>query len=639
MTTFRPTLLVLSIALLGACASPVQRNIDSAHQMLAEGRSEEALLALEQLAKSDSGNAEARRDWLRQRDAVVERMLREAELMRVSLRFSEAQGQLETVLRIQPGNLRAKGLLQQIERDIAHNDLVDQAQAARQANKPDQARALLKQVLSEAPRHARARKLLSEIDTSRNRSDLSPLSPDSPLLTPVTVEFRNASLMNIFDVLSQSTGVNFVFDREVKLDGQASILARDTPLGDALNVLLASQKLARRILNDRSVLIYPATPARQKDLEALNVKTFYLNNIEAKAAAGLVKTIVKTRDIYTDDKLNMLVMRDTPEAIAVAEKLIAAHDIAEPEVMLEVEVMEIGREKLAQLGVQYPDQVSLSLPTAPDGSSLSLGDLRSLGRNGLKLTTSSVSLNLRHNDGASETLANPRIRVKNREKAKIHIGDKVPVITTTTNPTSGSVAESVAYLDVGLKLDVEPQIYQDDEVGIRLNLEVSNIVKEVPSKSGLLTYQIGTRTTSTALRLRDGETQVMAGLIKQEDIESASRLPGLGQLPVLGKLFSSEKRQRAKSELVLLITPRILRTLAIPDASQTEFQSGTEENVGSEQLRLPKQGSQVSIPAAGTPALPAPAIDPVTAPVSTAPVSIAPVTPATPPATAPAPKP
>jgi general secretion pathway protein D len=615
-----------------------------AHQMLSQGRTEEALLTMEQVAKADGAGGDTRRDWLRQRDAAVARMLREAEQLRGSQRYSEAQGQLEAVLRVEPGNLRAKDLQKLIERDIAHEQLLEQAQAARQAGHLDEAKVLAKQVLAEAPRHLRARKLLSEIDTQKNRADIAAISTDSPLLAPVTVEFRNAPLMSIFDMLSQSTGINFVFDREVKLDGQATIMARDTPLGDALNVLLASQHLARRVLNDKSVLIYPATPARQKDMEALNVKTFYLNNIEAKAAAGLIKTIVKTRDIYTDDKLNMVVMRDTPEAIAVAEKLVAAHDLADPEVMLEVEVMEVSSEKLAQLGLQLPDAVSLSVPTAVDGTSLSIGDLRALGRNGLKVNVAdpAMTLNMKHTDGASETLANPRIRVKNREKAKIHIGDRVPVITTTTNPTSGSVAESVNYLDVGLKLDVEPQVYQEDEVGIKLNLEVSNIVKEVPSKSGLLTYQIGTRTTSTAIRLHDGETQVMAGLIKQDEIDSAARIPGIGQLPMLGKLFSSEKRQHSKSELVLLITPHILRSLALPDASQTEFASGTEENVGSELLKLPKRGGQISVPPSNGGAQLPPPVDPGS-PVTIMPVPptmpTAPAVPVAPAPAAPAPKP
>ncbi|GLR12258.1 general secretion pathway protein GspD [Chitinimonas viridis] len=618
MNLIRPGLTGLMLLTLVACASQPQQRFDQARQMLGENRSEEALLALEELVKQEPGNQEFRRYWLRQRDAIVERTLREAESLRINQRYSEAQARIETVLRIQPGNPRAADMRLALDRELAHNSLVEQAIAAQQAGQTTQARALLKQVLAESPRHLGARKRLAELDKARNKADMAPISANSPLRAPVTMEFRNAPLQSIFDMLSQSTGVNFVFDRDLKLDGQATILARDTPLDETLNVLLTSQQLAKRVLNDRTVLIYPATPNRQKDLEGLNVKTFYLNNIEAKAAAALIKTIVKTRDIYTDDKLNLLVMRDTPEAIGVAEKLVAAHDLAEAEVMLEVEVMEIGSERLAQLGVQFPDQLSLSLPKAFDGSSLSLGELKNLGRDGLKLGIGdpALLLNLKHTDGTTDTLANPRIRVRNREKAKIHIGDRVPVITTTTNPTSGSVAESVAYLDVGLKLDVEPQVFQDDEVGIRLNLEVSNIVKEVPSKTGLLTYQIGTRTTSTALRLRDGETQVLAGLIKQEELESASRLPGLGQLPMLGKLFSSEKRQRTKSELVLLITPRILRNLAVPDASQTEFTSGTEDHVGSETLRLPDGNSQISIPAEGSqPLAPPPAPQPQVEPV------------------------
>ncbi|MDK2126443.1 secretin N-terminal domain-containing protein [Parachitinimonas caeni] len=595
----RHTILWGLVLTLGAgCASNGQRTFEQSRQMLAEGRAEEAVLALEGLARSEPNNNEYRSYWLRQREVVVDRFLRDAETQRTNQRFDEAQTSYEKALRLHPDNPRAKDGLIKLEREFAHRTKLEDAAQAIQTNNPERARVLLKQVLSESPRHPRARKMLSDLDTAKNKADLSPVTAASPMNSLVTLEFRNAPLMAVFDVLSQSTGVNFVFDREVRLDGQTTIMARDTPLGDALNVLLATNKLAKRVLNDKTVLIYSATPNRQKDLEALNVKTFYLNNMEAKAAVSLIKTIVKTRDIYADDKLNLVVVRDTPDAIAMAEKLIAANDLAEPEVMLDVEVMEIGSERLSQLGVQFPDQVSLSVPKGLDGGSITWGELRNLSRDGLKVSISdpAVVLNLKHTDGATNTLANPRIRVKNREKAKIHIGDRVPVITTTTNPTSGSVAESVNYLDVGLKLDVEPQIYQSDEVGIRLSLEVSNIVKEVPSKSGLLTYQIGTRTTSTILRLKDGETQVMAGLLKQEEIESASRLPGLGKLPMLGRLFSSEKRQLNKSELVLLITPHVVRNLAIPDANVTEFHSGTDEAIGSEALRLPNR-SQISIPA------------------------------------------
>jgi len=191
---------------------------------------------------------------------------------------------------------------------------------------------------------------------------------------------------------------------------------------------------------------------------------------------------------------------------------------------------------------------------------------------------------LKQQDGISNTLANPRIRVKNKEKARIHIGDRVPVITTTAAATGGFVSESVTYLDVGLKLEVEPLISLEDEVSIKVGLEVSNITNTVKSTSGSLTYQLGTRTAATNLRLRDGETQVLAGLISTDDRRAADRVPGLGDLPIAGRLFSHTLDNNARSEIVLLITPRLARTLARPDAASVEFAAGTESSTGTPRL-------------------------------------------------------
>jgi len=205
--------------------------------------------------------------------------------------------------------------------------------------------------------------------------------------------------------------------------------------------------------------------------------------------------------------------------------------------------------------------------------------LRSRDQNLVRLTfTDPLFLfSLRQTDGRTNLLANPRIRVKNKEKAKIHIGDRVPVITTTAAVAGGFVSQSVSYLDVGLQLEVEPLIYLEDDVGIKVGLEVSSITNTInPPGGGTLVYQIGTRKTSTVLRLRDGETQILAGLISDEDRRSASRVPGLGDFPVLGRLFSSTSDTITKTEIVLLITPRLMRTIVRPDARTTEFAAGTE---------------------------------------------------------------
>ena len=206
--------------------------------------------------------------------------------------------------------------------------------------------------------------------------------------------------------------------------------------------------------------------------------------------------------------------------------------------------------------------------------------------------------------------------MKNREKAKIHIGDKVPVITSNTTST-GVISESVSYLDVGLKLDVEPSVLMRDDVQIKVGLEVSNIVREIRSNSGTLTYQIGTRNTGTTLRLKDGETQVLAGLISDEDRSTASRVPGLGDLPLLGRLFSSQRDERSKTEIVLLITPRVLRSDATRQPALTEFRGGTENSIGGG-LAAPF-GSLVEQTSSLPPALPTstpvePPVDAVVAP-------------------------
>jgi general secretion pathway protein D len=332
------------------------------------------------------------------------------------------------------------------------------------------------------------------------------------------------------------------------------------------------------------VFVFPNTPQKLREHQELVVKSFYLANADVRQTANMIRTLVKTRDIFIDEKINLLVIKDTPNAVRLAERLIAAQDLAEPEVMLEVEVLEVGTARLLELGLRFPESVAWSLVGAagtPGTVTLPEWLNRSAGLVQLTVTNPLFLLTLRQTDGSQSVLANPRIRVKNKEKARIHIGSRVPVITTTAAATGGFVSENVSYLDVGLKLEVEPLIYLEDEVGIKVGLEVSNIVKEVKGTgSNTLAYEIGTRNANTTLRLRDGETQILAGLISDEDRRSASRVPGIGDIPTVGRLFSATKDTVVKTEIVLLITPRLVRTLTRPDVRSIEFAAGTEAATG-----------------------------------------------------------
>ncbi|MGH8742579.1 MAG: type II secretion system protein GspD, partial [Burkholderiales bacterium] len=321
------------------------------------------------------------------------------------------------------------------------------------------------------------------------------------------------------------------------------------------------------------------------------------------------------------EKLNLLVMKDTPSAVRMAERLIAAQDLAEPEVMLQVQVLEVGSTRLLELGIEYPDSVAFSLVGAEGTPGVvSLPEWLNRGSElvQLRFTNPLFLFSLLQQDGSTNVLANPRIRVRNKEKARIHIGDRVPVITTTAAATGGFVSESVTYLDVGLKLEVEPLISLEDEVGIKVGLEVSSIVREIrPPGSTSLVYQIGTRTAATNLRLRDGETQALAGLISDDDRHIADKVPGLGDMPVLGRMFKHTTDNKNRTEIVLLITPRLVRTLARPDAGSVEFAAGTEASTGTPRLGAAPL-SIPSIPQPVPPQVEEQAAPPATAPAPTA---------------------
>ncbi len=440
-------------------------------------------------------------------------------------------------------------------------------------------------MLSENPTNAEAAALKRQLEESQTKEQMVELTLRTAQKKPISLEFRDANLKIVFEALARSTGVNFILDKDVRPDLRTTVFLRHASLEDAIELILETNRLQKKVLNRNTILIYPNTPEKLKDYQELVVKGFYLANADVKQTQAMIKGMLKTKDTFIDEKLNLLVMRDTPEAIRLAEKLVAMHDLYEPEVMLEVEVLEVKRTRLLELGIQWPNQLTLTPLAVGGGASGKLSDLRGLNADRLGAVLPGTTVNLRREIGDANILANPRIRARNREKAKIMIGDKVPVSTSTTTST-GVISESVQYLDVGIKLDVEPNIYLQDEVAIKMGLEVSSIVNQVRTPGGSLAYQIGSRSVSTVLRLKDGETQVLAGLISDEDRTGANRVPGLGDIPLLGRLFSSQKDDRQKTEIVLSITPHLIRNINRPDAALSEFWSGTETSLRTQPLTL-----------------------------------------------------
>ena len=538
---------------------------------------------------------------------MVQRLINVAENARAAGSLEGAEQAYQQALVLDPASAGAQKGLAAVAAERKHRAAIAEAAALLKSGDEAGAKAKAAEVLAENPEQREARALMRRIEEKDVKASMEGPKLTAALRRPVTLEFREASLKAVFELLSKSTGLNFVFDRDVKPDLKTTVFVKNTAVDEVIRFILVTNQLERKVLNENTILIYPLTPAKQRDYKDLVVRSFYLANADAKQTATMLRALVKTRDLYVDDKLNLVVMRDTPEAVRLAEKLVANQDLGEPEVMLELEVMEVGTSLLTQLGVQWPGQVNVGLVgsgntpgtvTGKEFSHLNAGLIR------LSFGDPLFSINLKKQDGRTNVLANPRIRVKSKEKARIHIGDKVPVITTTATST-GFVSETVNYLDVGLKLEVEPTVFLEDDVGIKVGLEVSNIAREIRSPSGSVTYQVGTRNTSTVLRLRNGETQVLAGLISDEDRRSATKLPGLGDAPgVLGKLFGAHNDTVNKTEIVLLITPRVVRNLNRPGARAEQFVSGTEGATGAEPLVLPPS-------TAGAPAGPVPPAAPV----------------------------
>jgi len=408
----------------------------------------------------------------------------------------------------------------------------------------------------------------------------------SPMERKITLEFRDASVRSLFDAVAQVSGLNVVFDRDIQPDIKTTVYLRDTTIKEALDKIVLTSGLAWRKLDEHTLLVYADELSKQNDYQNLVVRSFQLFNADAKFVASSLKTVLKFRDLVVDEKLNMIVVRDTPEAMKLAEKLIAMHDVPEPEVTLEVAVLEINRDKTKDLGIAWPGSMSLSpiartRTTTTDGyvsDALTLRDLTNLTPGGLGLSMGSTTVNVTGTDSNNKLLANPSIRVRNREKAKILIGERVPNVSSSVTST-GVTSETITYVDVGLKLEVEPQIFPGNQIGLKLGLEVSSINSTVTTTSGIIAYRIGTRTASTVLRLNDGENQILGGLIQDSDKKTVTKVPLLAEVPILGRLFRSDSIEKDKTEIVLSITPHLVRGNQRLPPEVGGFDAGTVSSV------------------------------------------------------------
>lgn len=580
------SLTFLTLLLAGCAASQAYRE---GNKLLEAGDSFSGLAKLEEAMTKDPMSAEYRAVYFRQKESLINRTLTEAESKARLGAFDDARTDFNRVLGLDANNIRAKRGLEQLDAAVKANELSDEATLLLRQGKVVEGNKLLSEALTFQPNNTQLLRLKDEFEKEmgvKAKQAVTELGPQ--FKKEVSFSFRDAPVSAVFDALVHAAGINFIFDKDVRTDTRTSMTIKQKPMIDVLRVILSMNQLNHRVLDESTILIYPNTAAKADEYQELIIRNFYLSHSNVQQTANMLKSMVKAKEIFVDERLNLIVMKDTRETINLAERLIATQDLPEPEVMLELEVLEIATNKMRDLGIRWPDQISGSVT----GSGGTRGELTydefsnpSKGLVSIQVNNPLITATLRQLDGDASLLANPRIRIKNRAKANILIGERVPVVTTTTTANVGT-SESVNYLDVGLKLNLEPIISLDQQVSMTVSLEVSNILETITRSSGLQTYRLGTRNASTVLRVKDGETQILAGLIQQDERNSAQRVPFLGDFPVLGRLFSSTSENGVKTEIVLLITPRIIRNIPLPVSGKSEILSGTQSALGADPIQL-----------------------------------------------------
>lgn len=609
---------------------------------LEKGEINPGIASLKKATELEESNQRFKIDYLLQRDKQASILIKEADQARSEGDIPLARGLYENVLTLSPGNERAHAALASLDQDARNAKLLQEGETYLKDKRLDAAQQRAARVLAEEPENKRAIQLKKavldakttlEVERDRVREARSVMD------SLVSLQFRDSTLRMVLEALSKATGMNIVLDREVKPDVKVSVFIKDVAAEDAIDLILLQNNLEKRIVNSNTMMVYPTTPAKQSEYQELTVRSFRITNADLKYLMGMLKSMLKLKEISADERTGLLVIRDTPETLRIAEKLIALHDEPDPEVMLEVEVLEVSEGRSSTLGLSPPSSITIGTPTgsaAGSGSTLTgltLGALRALRSGDLTVTPISGTLNFKLQDSDAKILASPRIRARNKEKAKIMIGDRVPTIINNVTPVNGGssvVTGNVSYQDVGLKLEFEPQVYGNKEVGIKINLEVSNIAREFVNEQGSRTYQIGTRNASTFLRLADGETQVLGGLITDEERSTADKLPGVGHLPLIGRLFGSTGTNKTRTEIILAITPRIVRGYAEMDQSRSSIFSGTALVLRDHQI-LAEPVTRLNLPNSvqgraptpnAPPAVSPPAVSPP--PVSSPPVSVVP---------------
>ncbi|HWM91627.1 MAG TPA: secretin N-terminal domain-containing protein [Thermoanaerobaculia bacterium] len=434
------------------------------------------------------------------------------------------------------------------------------------------------------------------IDQMKKRT--SGTRPQPPVLNPrsnqpISLEFPEpVSIFQIYKALGDAFGINVLFDPNLK-DQEIAIELKEVTAQSSLETLMRAGNHFYKVIDEHTIIIAQDTPQNRRTYEDLVIQTFFLSNSEVKDMMTILRSLVDAKKIATNEQLNAIILRDTADKVKVAERIIEANDKSKAEVVIDVELLQVNSARLRDLGValssyQVSQQLDLGGPTggtgggaapAPTAGRVRISDLEFLNQSNWFLTLPNFLYNFVKQNSDGQLLAKPQLRITEGEKATLVIGDKVPIPLTTFN-TSNTVGGSIVpitsfqYQDVGIRIDLEPRVHHNQEVTLKVKVEIS----QINSFRGDQPI-IGTRTIESVIRLQDGETNFLAGLIRTDENNSENGMPGLSEIPLLGRLFSNKRTDAQRTDVILTLTPHIIRNAEITEEDLLPIWVGTEANM------------------------------------------------------------
>lgn len=525
-------------------------------------------------------------------------------------------------------------------RKLAADDLVGAADALDIAAKYDPANKSASDDLALVRAKLRARQeekqQLAEFESARQRAraqmPVPVLSPRSPV--PISINFSEQSLEKVFETIGKLAGVNVLFDEQFR-DKKVGVRLTGVTFQEALDQICLINRLFYKVLDQNTIIVVPESAAKRRSYDEVLIRTFYLQNAEATEAVNVIKQIAGVTKAQVTASLGAITVVATPDKMAAIEKVLAAHDKARGEVMVQVEILEVNRNNLKRYGLSlsnYEASATLS-PTGAEGevengftnarahllSSLNLADF-------VVSIPSTLMAQFLQTESTVRILASPRLRAAEGKKTALRIGTEVPIPVTTFTATSVgtstfSPATSFQYRNVGINLELQPKINAAGEIALELAAEFSLLGEDRnvgTAASPLSVPTFLTRNVTGTLRLRDGETSLIGGLLSEREADAFRGALGLRSIPILNKVFGGNARTKDETEILISITPHLVRAPKVTEEDLAAFSFGTEE-VPRVQGARPLFGEELpgtAVPVTAAPAAAAPVASPTPTPTA-----------------------